>query len=93
MPCSCLMPLVAIRTARLVGGGLKSCANLRAGASVELWHCDSLIEGMRYASFADLRQFCYRVASVMGLMMSHVIGFRDQSWHRHTAHQYLRDCG
>ncbi len=41
-----------------------------------------LIEGMRmdlesrrYGSFADLRIFCYRVASVVGLMMSHVIGF------------------
>lgn len=41
-----------------------------------------LIEGMRmdlrctrYDTFADLRVFCYRVASVVGLMMSHVIGF------------------
>ncbi len=43
-----------------------------------------LIEGMRmdlarknYASFAELRLFCYRVASVVGLMMAHVIGFRS----------------
>ncbi len=43
-----------------------------------------LIEGMRmdlnrvrYENFAELRQFCYRVASVVGLMMSYVIGFRD----------------
>lgn len=42
-----------------------------------------LIEGMRmdlrctrYQNFAELRIFCYRVASVVGLMMSHVIGFR-----------------
>jgi phytoene synthase len=41
-----------------------------------------LIEGMRmdaantrYPDFASLRLFCYRVASVVGLMMSHVIGF------------------
>lgn len=34
------------------------------------------LDGMRYPSFADLRVFCYRVASVVGLMMSHVIGFR-----------------
>ncbi len=41
-----------------------------------------LIEGMRmdldatrYRNFSDLRQFCYRVASVVGLMMSHVIGY------------------
>ena len=43
-----------------------------------------LIEGMRmdlentrYQDFAHLRLFCYRVASVVGLMMSHVIGFED----------------
>lgn len=42
-----------------------------------------LIEGMRmdlrrtrYRTFEELRVFCYRVASVVGLMMSHVIGFR-----------------
>ncbi len=42
-----------------------------------------LIEGMRmdlagtrYRTFGELRQFCYRVASVVGLMMSHVIGFQ-----------------
>lgn len=41
-----------------------------------------LIEGMRmdlnctrYETFDELRVFCYRVASVVGLMMSHVIGF------------------
>lgn len=45
-----------------------------------------LIEGMRmdldctrYHSFADLRVFCYRVASVVGLMMCHVIGFRENA--------------
>jgi 15-cis-phytoene synthase len=43
-----------------------------------------LIEGMRmdlaavrYRTFTDLRVFCYRVASVVGLMMTQVIGFRD----------------
>ena len=42
-----------------------------------------LIEGMRmdlcgtrYRTFDELRVFCYRVASVVGLMMSHVIGFQ-----------------
>lgn len=42
----------------------------------------ALLEGMRmdlnctrYEAFEDLRIFCYRVASVVGLMMSHVIGF------------------
>ena len=43
-----------------------------------------LIEGMRmdlrgthYTDFESLRVFCYHVASVVGLMMCHVIGFRD----------------
>lgn len=43
-----------------------------------------LIEGMRmdlrgtqYQNFEELRVFCYRVASVVGLMMCHVIGFRE----------------
>ncbi|MBL8212217.1 MAG: phytoene/squalene synthase family protein [Bryobacterales bacterium] len=45
-----------------------------------------LIEGMRmdlrctrYQNFDELRVFCYRVASVVGLMMSHVIGFRGEA--------------
>lgn len=31
----------------------------------------------RYESFDELRSYCYRVASTVGLMMSHVIGFRE----------------
>lgn len=45
-----------------------------------------LIEGMRmdlnctrYRNFEELRVFCYRVASVVGLMMSHVIGFEGEA--------------
>lgn len=30
----------------------------------------------RYDTFEELRGYCYRVASTVGLMMSHVIGFR-----------------
>jgi phytoene synthase len=33
------------------------------------------LNGTRYATFDELRVFCFRVASVVGLMMSHVIGF------------------
>jgi phytoene synthase len=33
------------------------------------------LNGTRYANFDELRVFCFRVASVVGLMMSHVIGF------------------
>jgi phytoene synthase len=35
------------------------------------------LERVRYRTFADLRVFCYRVASTVGLMMSSVIGFRQ----------------
>ncbi|MBN1559972.1 phytoene/squalene synthase family protein [candidate division KSB1 bacterium] len=31
----------------------------------------------RYETFADLYQFAYRVAGVVGLMMTHVLGFSD----------------
>jgi phytoene synthase len=34
------------------------------------------LERTRYETFAELRVFCYRVASVVGLMMSHAIGFQ-----------------
>ena len=37
------------------------------------------LEGARYRSFAELRVFCYRVASTVGLMMSHVIGFQGDA--------------
>ncbi len=32
---------------------------------------------IRYQTFDELRVFCYRVASVVGLMMCHVIGFKN----------------
>ena len=44
---------------------------------------DALLDGMemdlsnpRYGEFADLDIYCYRVAGVVGLMMTHVFGFR-----------------
>jgi len=37
------------------------------------------LHGVRYQTFDDLRLFCYRVASVVGLMMSHVIGYRGDA--------------
>ncbi len=58
-----------------------------------------LIEGMRmdlhktrYATFDELYLFCYRVASVVGLMMCSVIGFSDNST-RAQAWQYAIDLG
>ncbi len=37
--------------------------------------CRMDLEKQRYANWSDLRLFCYRVASCVGLMMCHVIGF------------------
>jgi len=49
---------------------------------IPLRYAYELIEGVRmdlnnhrYETFHELRQYCYRVASTVGLMMSHVIGF------------------
>lgn len=49
----------------------------------QLFH--NLLDGMamdlttsRYATFADLDLYCYRVAGVVGLMMTHVFGYRDE---------------
>ena len=48
-------------------------------------YADQLIEGItrdlhqtRYESFAELTEYCYGVASTVGLMSMHVIGFRDK---------------
>jgi 15-cis-phytoene synthase len=37
------------------------------------------LDGTRYRNFEDLRLFCYRVASVVGLMMCSVIGFERRA--------------
>ena len=58
-----------------------------------------LIEGMRmdlsqtrYETFNDLRLFCYRVASVVGLMMCWIIGFENPA-DREKALPYAIDLG
>lgn len=37
------------------------------------------LEPARYVNFEELRVYCYRVASVVGLMMMHAIGFRGEA--------------
>jgi phytoene synthase len=51
-----------------------------------------LVEGMamdargtRYNSLKELLLYCYRVAGTVGLMMSHVMGLRDESALKHAA--------
>ncbi len=52
-----------------------------------------LIEGVRmdlynfqYRTFEDLKLYCYRVASVVGLMSIQIFGFRDPSTRKYAEH-------
>ena len=46
------------------------------------------LEQQRYATFKELSLYCYRVASVVGLLSAEIFGYRD----RHTL-KYARDLG
>jgi phytoene synthase len=43
------------------------------------------VRGTRYATLRELLLYCYRVAGTVGLMMSHVMGLRDESALKHAA--------
>lgn len=43
------------------------------------------VRGTRYPTLQDLLLYCYRVAGTVGLMMSHVMGLRDESALKHAA--------
>lgn len=56
-------------------------------------YCDELLSGMgmdvdqnRYESFDELLLYCHRVAGVVGLLMCHVLGVRDDRALIHAAH-------
>jgi phytoene synthase len=44
------------------------------------------VRGTRYATLQELLLYCYRVAGTVGLMMSHVMGLRDERALKHAAH-------
>lgn len=44
------------------------------------------VAGQRYGDRETLYLYCYRVASVVGLMMSHIMGLRDDGALRQAAH-------
>lgn len=44
------------------------------------------VEGRRYRTLDELLLYCHRVAGVVGLMMCHVLGVRDERALRHAAH-------
>jgi phytoene synthase len=43
------------------------------------------VRGIRYQSLRELLLYCYRVAATVGLMMSHVMGVRDERALSHAA--------
>jgi phytoene synthase len=43
------------------------------------------VRGTRYRTLRELLLYCYRVAGTVGLMMSHVMGLRDEIALRHAA--------
>ena len=60
--------------------------------SIPAYYAIELIEGMamdvrgiRYANLRELVLYCYRVAGTVGLMMSHVMGLREESALKHAA--------
>ena len=60
--------------------------------SIPAHYALELIEGMamdargtRYRTLNDLSLYCYRVAGTVGLMMSHVMGLRDEHALKHAA--------
>jgi len=61
-----------VRVMRAYGIPLQLPLELIRGVEMDLRHD-------RYESFTDLNTFCYRVASVVGVMMTHVFGFSDES--------------
>ena len=79
----------ALRDATQPGGRtdhpvLQTFLHTAAEYEIPLEYAFELLEGMRmdlngtrYLKFEELRLFCYRVASVVGLMMCCVIGFED----------------
>src|SRR5438105_2314126 len=56
-----------------------------AGYSIPRRYLDAALDGVEmdldpvgFATFADLRLYCYRVASVVGLACVHIWGFNDE---------------
>jgi len=59
---------------------------LIAGAEMDL-------DSRSYRTFADLYQYCYRVASVVGLCSVHILGFADPAVNKLAALKLAEDCG
>jgi phytoene synthase len=63
---------------------LKSFIQVAVKHEIPIKYALELLEGVkmdltykRYENFKDLYQFCYRVAGVVGVMMSHILGYKS----------------
>lgn len=63
-----------------------SWADTRLRYKIPRQYAEQLLDGVagdleikRYATFADLAGYCYCVASTVGLMSMHIVGYRDDS--------------
>ncbi|NCF65232.1 MAG: squalene/phytoene synthase family protein [Chloroflexi bacterium] len=61
-------------------------ADTRARFNIPRQYAEQLLDGVasdltvkRYATFPDLANYCYGVASTVGLMSMHIVGFKDDS--------------
>jgi phytoene synthase len=63
---------------------------LAHGTAMDIEESEGLTSGLsvRYQTFEDLRLYCYRVASVVGLVCIHVFGYRDPA-----AEELAERCG
>jgi len=68
-------PLIVV--ARKYGIPMKYPLELLKGVQMD-------IEIRRYETFEDLYLFCYRVAGVVGLMMTHILGYKDEEAFEHA---------
>ena len=78
--------LDAIYAGRACDGVLVAFADIAATRAIPRDYPDELlagmamdVEGVHYARVADLHRYAYRVAGVVGLMMCHVFGVRDDA--------------
>ncbi len=65
-----LQPYIVV--AQRYGIPIKYALELLQGVEMDLEHS-------RYANFDALYLFCYRVAGVVGLMMTHILGYKDEA--------------
>lgn len=65
---------------------VRECAVPRTYVEELLAGMEMDVQCVRYQTLAELQQYAYRVAGVVGLMMCHVMGVRAGSALRHAAH-------